>query len=228
MNRKSALARIATFGCAIAIGGNAMAGLVVYRYADHFEDDLIVNHNDIFIAGFTPALTTAPTDTILHNSLRFAFEPSGGNITALISGNDLPLFPPEPFLTLSLCIDGGLNQLGTTMDSSREWATPNFDLDNGVVSPAVLIGFNSSGQIDISAIPDCGYAYIGYATSDLGMFGYMQIQRLSLYEWRLIGYAYDDSGAPVVVQNIVPSGSTLAILGAGVGVSGRKRRLASV
>ncbi|QYK48941.1 MAG: hypothetical protein KF838_03600 [Phycisphaeraceae bacterium] len=97
-----------------------MAGLVVYRYADHFEDDLIVNHNDIFIAGFTPALTTAPTDTILHNSLRFAFEPSGGNITALISGNDLPLFPPEPFLTLSLCIDGGLNQLGTTMDSSRE------------------------------------------------------------------------------------------------------------
>lgn len=200
-----------------------MAGLVTVRYSDYFEDDLIVNHNDIFIAGFTPVLTVAPTDTILHNSLRFAFEPSGGNITALISGNDLPLFPPEPFLTLSLCIDGGLNQLGTTMDSSREWATPNFDLDNGVVSPAVLIGFNSSGQIDISAIPDFGYAYIGYATSDLGMFGYMQIQRLSLTQWRLVGYAYEDAGNPIKVIDLVPSAPTLLPLAAGLAVAGRKR-----
>lgn len=230
MNRQSTLARIAALGCAIAIGGNAMAGFVTVRYSDHFEEDLIVNNNDIFIAGFTPALTTAPTTPgiYLHNSMRFAFEPSGDRVSALVSGNSLPVFPPEPFSTLALCVDGGVDQLGTTIGAAREWLFPEFDLSTGAVQPASLFQLGDSGTINISIIPDNGFAFVGYATSDLSMFGYMQIQRLSLYEWRLIGYAYDDSGAPVVVQNIVPSGSTLAMLGVGAGVSGRTRRLARV
>lgn len=199
-----------------------MAGLVTVRYSDYFEEDLIVNHNDIFIAGFTPVLTTAPTTpgSVLHNSMRFAFEPSGDVVWASISGNALPLYPPNPFQTLALCVDGGLNQLGTIINTSRDWMYPEFDLDNGVVSPAAI----GAGIIDIVSIPDNEYGYVGYATSNLSMFGYMQIQRLSLYEWRLIGYAYDDSGAPITVQNIVPSGSTIVMIGVASGLSGRKRR----
>ena len=199
-----------------------MAGLVVYRYADHFEEDLIVNHNDIFIAGFTPVLTTAPTTpgSVLHNSMRFSFRSSGSSVTALVSGNDLPLFPPEPLQSLALCSDGGLNQLGKTIDASRDWALPFLDLESGAVDPATL----TTGVLDIDLIPDNGFGYVGYSTSDLSQFGYMQIQRLSLYEWRLIGYAYDDSGAPVRVENIVPAGGSLALLGASSLVGARRKR----
>ena len=195
---------------AIAHATPARADLITVLAAD----ELIVNHNDVFIAGFTSVLTTAPTTpgSILYNSMRFAFEPSGGNVTALVSGNDLPIYPPEPFQTIALCVDGGLNQLGATLTASSHWMPPDFDLDGGVVSPAVLVGFNHSGQIDITIIPDGGSGYVGYATSDLTKFGYMQIQRLSLYEWRLVGYRYDDSGAPVLVENLIPAPATLAAL----------------
>ena len=179
------------------------------------SDTLIVNHNDIFIAGFTPEVVIASRDSLLHNALRYAFEPSGGEVSALVSGNDLPLFAPEPFGTLALCLDGGLNQLGTTMDSGRDWRMPEFDLDSGFVDPAAMGQYGTDGtpDIDITTIPDGGSGYVGYATSDLTKFGYMQIQRLSLYEWRLVGYRYDDSGAPVLVENLIPAPTTLAALG---------------
>ncbi|MBX3317833.1 MAG: hypothetical protein KF902_13335 [Phycisphaeraceae bacterium] len=224
MNSTRTLARIAAIGCTVALGGHAMAGLVVYRYADHFEEDLIVNHNDILIAGFTPELTTASIDTQLFNSMRFAFEPSGGKVTALVSGNILPLYPSEPFQTLALCYDGGLDQLGTTIDAGREWAEPFFDLETGAVAPATLFQYDTSGLIDISSIPDSGYGYVGYATSDLNMFGYIQIQRLSLYEWRLIGYAYDTSGEGILVQNLVPTPGVVSVAGIVLIVGARRRR----
>ncbi|MBX3362008.1 MAG: hypothetical protein KF912_08845 [Phycisphaeraceae bacterium] len=66
--------------------------------------------------------------------------------------------------------------------------------------------------MDITTIPDGGSGYVGYATSDLTKFGYMQIQRLSLYEWRLVGYRYDNAGAPVLVENLIPAPATLAAL----------------
>lgn len=220
------LARIAAVACSLAIGGNAMAGLVTVRYSDYFEEDLIVNHNDIFIAGFTPVLTTAPTTpgSYLHNSMRFSFRPSGDRVSALVSGNSLPVFPPEPFNTLALCFDGGVDQLGTTIGPAREWLFPELDLSTGAVQPASLSQLGDSGTMNISIIPDNGFAFVGYATSDLSMFGYMQIQRLSLYEWRLIGYAYNDTGAPVTVENIVPSGGPLALLSAGSMIGVRRRR----
>ncbi|MBX3360323.1 MAG: hypothetical protein KF912_15145 [Phycisphaeraceae bacterium] len=197
-----------------------MAGLVTVRYSDHFEEDLIVNHNDVLIAGFTPELTTASIDMPLHNSMRFSFRPSGEAISAMVSGNILPLYPSEPFQTVALCYDGGLDQLGTTLSASRGWVEPFFDLETGAVGPASL----ATGDLKIDTILNNGYGYVGYATSDLSMFGYMQIQRLSLYEWRLIGYAYDDSGAPVTVQDIVPSGASLTLLSASAVLGGRKRR----
>lgn len=171
-------------------------------------DELIVNHNDVLIAGFTPTLTTAPVDTLLHNSMRFSFRPSGSEVSAMVSGNILPLWAGEPFDTPSLCYDGGLNQLDTMIDAGRGWAEPFFDLETGSCGPATL----GSGDLNIDTIPDGGSGYVGYATSDLTMFGYMQIQRLSLYEWRLVGYRYDDSGAPVLVENLIPAPATLAAL----------------
>jgi hypothetical protein len=190
-------------------------------------EQLIVNHNDVLIAGFTPEVVIASRDSLLHNALRFAFEPSGGEVSALVSGNDLPLFAPEPFDTLALCLHSGLNQLGTTMDSGRGWRMPEFDLDSGFVDPAAMGQYGTDGtpDIDITTIPDGGSGYVGYATSDLTMFGYMQIQRLSLYEWRLVGYRYDDSGAPVLVENLIPTPTTLAALS--LLTLPRKRRRAS-
>lgn len=184
-------------------------------------DQLIVNHNDVLIAGFTPTLTTAPIDTPLSNSMRFSFRPSGDEVSAIVSGNDLPPFSTEPFDTLALCYDGGLNQLGTTLSASRGWVEPFFDLETGYVGPAAL----TTGVLDIDTIPDGGSGYVGYATSDLSMFGYMQIQRLSLYEWRLIGYRYHDSGAPVIVENLIPAPASLAALS--LLALPRKRRRAS-
>ncbi|QYK49202.1 MAG: hypothetical protein KF838_04955 [Phycisphaeraceae bacterium] len=171
-------------------------------------DTLIVNHNDIFIACFLPTLTTKPTDEILHNSIRFSFRPVDAGVSAIISGNDLPLFPTGPFETVALCVDGGLIQSGTTMSATRDWAEPSFDVDTGIVDPTAL----PTSVTNIHLIPDGGSGYVGYATSDLTKFGYMQIQRLSLYEWRLVGYRYDDSGAPVLVENLIPAPATLAAL----------------
>ncbi len=185
-------------------------------------DQLIVNHNDVLIAGFTPTLTTAPIDEFLHNSMRFSFRPGGSTGTlALVAGNWLPLWPTEPFQTPAICIDGGLDQRGTAIDVDRAWRTPQFELDSGVVTPASMVG----SLVDITINPDGGSGYVGYATSDMTMFGYMQIQRLSLYEWRLVGYRYDDSGAPVLVENLIPTPTTLAALS--LLTLPRKRRRAS-
>ncbi len=188
----------------VAAASPARADLITVLAAD----TLIVNHNDIYIAGFLPTLTTKPTTagTILYNSVRFAFEPSGGEVSAIASGNALPLYPPEPFQTPALCVDGGLNQEDSVIGVSRSWLLPDFELDSGVVSPAAM----STSILNIASIPDGGSGYVGYATSDLTMFGYMQIQRLSLYEWRLVGYRYDDSGASVLVENLIPAPATLA------------------
>ncbi len=200
-----------------AIASSARADLITVLA----PETLIVNHNDIFIAGFTPTLTTAPTTpgSILHNSMRFSFRDFLGSTSALVSGNALELLPSEPFQTPALCVDGGLDQQGSFIDFSRTWRLPNFDLDNGVVSPASI----NTPILNITTTPDGGSGYIGYATSDLTRFGYMQIQRLSLYEWRLVGYRYDDSGAPVFVENLIPAPGALAILGAAT-LAPRRRR----
>jgi len=222
MNRTSALARIAAIGCTIAIGGNAMAGIVTVV----LSEELIVTNNDIRVACFEPELTTAsyPGGLLLRNSLRFAFSvrPSG-TVDSNIVGNTLPAFPSTPFQTPALLADLGLNQLDSWIDSSRIWSFPRYDASTGDLDPASIGQIGDEGEIDIRAIPNFGYGYVGYAKSDLSMFGYMQLQRLSLTQWRLVGYAYEDAGNPIKVIDLVPSAPTLLPLAAGLAAAGRRR-----
>lgn len=68
-------------------------------------------------------------------------------------------------------------------------------------------------------------AYIGYASSDASIFGYMQIVRVTDIDWRLVGYAFDPSGAAIDVKNlVVPNGSTLLALGLGATAAGLRKR----
>lgn len=223
MNRTAQLARLATFGCALAIGGNAMAGIVTVV----LSEELIVTNNDIRVACFEPELTTSPypsTGPSLRNSLRFGFivRPSGTVVSGIV-GNTLPPFSSTPFQTPALLADLGLNQLNSWIDPSRIWSLPTYDPKTGDVAEASIGQIGDNGEIDIRAISDFGYGYVGYAKSDLSMFGYMQLQRLSLTQWRLVGYAYEDAGNPIQVINLVPSGSAaLSFLG-GLALAGRRR-----
>ena len=179
------------------------------------DHELIVTNNDVRIACFETELTTSPfPGPSLRNSLRFAFTvyPSG-TVESNIVGNTLPPFSSTPFETPALLADLGLNQLDSWVESSRIWSLPTYDPRTGDVAEASIGQIGNDGEIDIRAIPNGGSGYVGYATSDLTKFGYMQIQRLSLLEWRLVGYRYDDAGAPVLVENLIPAPATLAALG---------------
>lgn len=217
MTRTLALAAAST----LVLGGNAMAGIVTVV----LSEELIVTNNDMRVACFEPELTTSQfPGPSLKNSLRFAFSvrPSG-TVDSNIIGNTLPAFPSTPFQTPALLADLGLNQLNSWIDSSRIWSFPRYDASTGDLDPASIGQIGDDGEIDIRAIPDFGYGYVGYAKSDLSMFGYMQLQRLSLTQWRLVGYAYEDAGNPIKVIDLVPSAPTLVPLVAGLAVAGRRR-----
>ncbi|MBX3317168.1 MAG: hypothetical protein KF902_09940 [Phycisphaeraceae bacterium] len=225
MNHARTLARIAAIGCTVATGGNAMAGIVTVTLGY----ELIVTNDDIAIAVFEPSLTTVPypSGPLLENSLRlgFALTPFSGTLSALIQGNGLPVFPPEPFQTPALVVDSGLDQLGKTIGSTRVWDKPIYSTSTGDLRPAAIGQLGDDGDFDIRPVPNGGSAYIGYGKSDLSMYGFMQIERISLTQWKLIGYRYDDSGAPVLVQNLIPSSPSLVALGLGIsGLGIRKRR----
>ncbi|QYK48940.1 MAG: hypothetical protein KF838_03595 [Phycisphaeraceae bacterium] len=224
MSHAQTLARIAAIGCTVALGGDAMAGIVTVK----LSHELIVTNGDIRIALFEPTLTTEPSPSgpLLENSLRLRFTvpPLEGVITAVIQGNGLPPFPPEPFQTPSLVVDSGLDQIGKTVGSSRVWAMPSYSSSTGDLRPVELYQVGDDGDFDIRPIPNGGSAYIGYGKSDFSMYGFMQIERISLTQWKLIGYQYDDSGAPVVVQNLIPSAPSLVTLGLGVSGLGMRKR----
>ncbi len=198
---------------ALAHAAPARADLITV-VLDH---ELIVTNNDVRIACFEPELTTAPYPsggTSLRNSLRFGFtmRPSGTVVSGIV-GNTLPPFSSTPFETPALLADLGLNQLDSWVDSSRIWSLPTYDPRTGDLAEASIGQIGNDGEIDIRAIPDGGSGYVGYATSDLTKFGYMQIERISLTQWRLVGYRYDDAGAPVLVENLIPAPATLVALG---------------
>ncbi|MBX3316459.1 MAG: hypothetical protein KF902_06290 [Phycisphaeraceae bacterium] len=224
MSHAQTLARIAAIGCTVALGGDAMAGIVTVT----LSHELIVTNNDMVIALFEPALTTAPypAGPILRNSLKLGFVtlPFSGTLEAGISGNALPQFPPFPYQTPALVVDGGLNQLNTEINSMRVWDTPVYSSSTGDLRPASISQTGDDGDFDIRPIPDGGSVYIGYAKSDFSMFGFMQIQRVTLTQWRLIGYEYNDSGVPVLVRNLIPSSPTVVALGMGAAAAANRKR----
>ena len=71
--------------------------------------------------------------------------------------------------------------------------------------------------------PGNSTAHIGLADADVTMFGSMQIGRVNLLDWKLVGYAYDPTGAPILVGNLVPAPGALALLG--LAAIGARRRV---
>mgnify|MGYP001276652794 CR=1 FL=1 len=200
---------------ALTIGGNAMSDVVTVLD----PEQRIITNNDwqvgIFESKFTikSYFSGMPPDMQLDNSLRLSFR-EGPPFNCAIIGNSLPTFPPEPFRTPALYSAGGLDLFDTVLDYSNPtlWHEPFYDGDSGTVEPALLFQNSVGGDFSIDAFDEGDFAYIGYSTSDNSVFGYMQIMRgLTRTEWRLVGYAFDPTGAPVVVRPL-PSGPT-ALLG---------------
>lgn len=161
-----------------------------------------------------------------QNSLRLSFRDLGGSPNGVIQANLLIPFPPTPFASPSLL--GGVDALlqnGTWLDATRLWVDPDYDPESGVIEPASLVQVGSQGDFDLLSFNGNQMAYIGYAASNKSTFGYVQIQRVTTYDWKLIGYRYDDSGAPLFIEPLVVPGSTsfLAIGTAGL-YAGRQRR----
>lgn len=157
------------------------------------------------------------------NSMRISFRDLGGAPLGLITGNILPIAPPKPYATPSLLdATDPLLQEGTWLDSSRAWRDP-WEAED-IVDPAHYSQAGSHGDFDLLSFESGATVLIGYATSDKSMFGYVQIERVTTYDWKLIGYRFDDSGAPLFMQNLIPAPGALALLGLALAAPRHSRR----
>lgn len=216
-----ALARIAFLAApALLIAGHAAAGpIVVLNDGEH--RDTIVSRGGYDIHLFANEVTLDPFDPTRYpqpNTLIIRFGYSFGQVSGGIIGNPLPDWPPLPVPSPAILVPGRLMLDGWTLDESLEFMQPDYDPTSGGTNSAALShGTEPSSAFNLNDFTQPGdMAYIGYATSDLSIFGYMQIQRVTEVDWKLIGYAYDPSGGGILVQNLVPAPSalTLALLAA--------------
>ncbi len=213
------------------IVGTAMAEPIVVLN-NGAQRDLVISRGEHRISIFSNELTIDPWPTSGGDaaySLRINFQYQFGDpevITGSIQGNDLPLFPPTPIQSPSLAVFGGLRLEGSTLNSDTTYLAPAYDTDLGNTVPAALHhGTHSFADFNLESFTEIGdMAYIGYASSDISTFGYAQIERVTDIDWKLVGYAFDPSGAEILVRNLaVPNGATLLTLGIG-GASGLLRR----
>ncbi|MCW5769057.1 MAG: hypothetical protein KIT19_10260 [Phycisphaeraceae bacterium] len=211
------------------IGGTAMSD--VHTVLD--PEQRIITRNEFMFDLFNPTeLVLTPyvpgggPFSQSPNSMRLGFEEFAGAPTATITGNILIPFPPTPFASPSLL--GGIDALlqnGTWLDATRIWVDPDYDPDSGVIQPASLGQLGDQGDFDILSFTGSEMVYIGYARSDKSMFGYVQMQRVTTYDWKLIGYRFDDSGAPLFIEPlVVPGSATLLAIGTAGLLAGRQRR----
>lgn len=201
---------------------------------DGAQRDLIISRGEHRISIFSNDLTIDPWPTPGGDapySLRINFQYLFGDpevITGSIQGNDLPFFPPMPLQSPALAVLGGLRLEGSVLNGVTQYLQPGYDPDSGITGGASLShGTGPFAAFNLESFTDVGdMAYIGYASSDITTFGYMQIERVTDIDWRLVGYAFDSSQDGIHVKNlVVPNGATLLTLGLG-GTSGllRKRR----
>ncbi|MBX3366716.1 MAG: hypothetical protein KF912_05310 [Phycisphaeraceae bacterium] len=219
---RNAAKRMLALVALMLTGGTAMSD--VHTVLD--PEQRIITRNEFMFDVFNPTeLVLTPyvpgggPFTQSENSLRFSFREFAGAPTALIQANILVPFPPTPFASPSLL--GGVDALlqnGTWLDATRIWVDPDYDPDSGVVAPASLGQLGDQGDFDLRSFSGSQMAYVGYARSDKSMFGYVQIQRVTTYDWKLIGYRFDESGAPLLIEDLVVpgSGSLLALAAAGL------------
>ncbi|QYK47380.1 MAG: hypothetical protein KF838_11385 [Phycisphaeraceae bacterium] len=208
------LACAAAVASALLLAGEAAASpIVVLNDGEH--RDTIVSRGGYDIHLFANEVRLDPFDGARYpepNTLVIRFGYSFGQVSGGIIGNPLPDWPPLPVQTPSLLAQGGMKIEGQFVDTSWSFAEPQYDPTSGGTNSAALShGFGSDFNLNDFTQPG-DMAYIGYATSDLSIFGYMQIERVTEVDWKLIGYAYDPSGGGILVQNLVPAPGGVAVL----------------
>lgn len=215
----------------LLLGGHAMASpIVVLNDGEH--QNLIISRGQHRIHIFQDTLEIDPWPTPggdARNSLILNFQFTFGDpslIDGTIAGNMLPSFPPLPLQSPSIYLPGGLHlenmELGL---STNGYVQPAYDPELGDTLPAfVFHGTEPYSDFNLESFENGDMAYIGFADSGLTRFGYMQIERVNVLDWKLIGYAYEPTGAPIEVERLfIPIPPTLLAFGA-LGVLGRGQR----
>lgn len=218
--------RSATLTALLLAGGTAMAApIVVLNDGEH--RDLIISNGEYFIQALTPGLNIVPylpglepTNALYMN----VFYDDEDIVRGGIAANPLPLFPSHPLQTLCILATGGLRLEGMTIDGSGSFVQPSYDPFSGDTRPAAIIhGTHPFADFNLESFQDGHMAYVGYASSDKTLFGYMQVQRVNVTDWKLIGYAYDPSGAGIVVTAL-PVPPSAAVVGLGLAAAGHISR----
>lgn len=208
----------------LLLGGQAMASPIVVLN-DGAHKDVIISHLDFYIPVMQPTLELVPYGDLVisPDSITMNFGYLGGVLGGGIGGNTLPQFPGIPLRTPAIFVAGGLRLDGMTLGpSSNDFLSPSYDPVLGDASPAFIThGTSPFSAFNLLTFEDGDYAYIGYASSDYSIFGYMQIQRVNEIDWKLIGFAYDAGSISVVPLPTPPAG---VLMGMGIAVAGARSR----
>lgn len=194
---------------------------------DPLDPPLIVSNGDILLGVFRTEVETQDRSdgAFFPYAMSISFRVDDGHYVGGIRGNNVG-FPSFPLQTVSLLASGNLELLGDTLDETGDWIQPYYDVDSDTVEPALLRQFDTLGQFQFQDSVDGDMRYIGFADADLTRFGYVQIQRDSLTQWRLIGYAYGEAHESVDVEDLtVPVPPSLGVVGAAATLISRRRRL---
>ncbi len=218
MSRNTAHASLAAALAACVIGGTAMAEpIVVLNTGEH--RDTIISHGDFYIPCLQPVLELVPYSdpSSATNALYLNFAYLGSDLHGAVTGNALPSSPPFPFQTPALYLPGGFRIQDELLDSPAGFVEPTFDPEFGDVRPVAFShGTQSFSDFNLELFNNGDMAYIGYASSDFALYGYMQIQRVNVTDWKLIGYSYNEASITVVPLPAPPtaplSGATLAVM----------------
>ena len=215
------IVRTILIACGLTLASAPASASPIVVLNDGFHKDTIISRGNHRIQLFASEATIDPWPTPGGDaaySLRINFQYLFGDpdvVSGSIQGNDLPLFPPRPIESPALAVFGGLKLEGTILDEGTVYLQPAYDPDGGSIVPAALHhDTHPFADFNLESFADGDMAYIGYATSDLSVFGYMQIQRVNVLDWKLIGYAYDPSGAGILVTNLVPAPGVLGLAAA--------------
>lgn len=208
-------------------GGAAMGDVIVVRPSSQI---IISNNVEVGVFRDVPEPITRsfdPSGTPFPDSIRFSFTNTDDGPVASIHSNSLPNgswgFPPD---SPSLSPTGALNAYHATVDSAFDWRRAEISIDGDSFIPARLLQSGIFGDFRLQDFDPGESAYVPFSDYALTMFGYVQIRRVGsdIAVWELVGYAYDDSGAGVYVEDLyVPTPPSMAILSAGV-IAGRFRR----
>lgn len=217
MNHSMTRTLAAAAASTLLLGGHAMASPIVVLN-DGPDRDTIISRGDHYIHLFATEATIDPRVAGQYpaaNTMRISFGYSFGEVRGTISGNALPDWPVLPVQTPALLAEGGLKIKDQFIDASWAFNEPQYDPTSGGTNVA-SITHGTGSNFDLTEFTTAGQmAYIGYASSDFSIFGYMQIERVTEVDWKLIGYAFDTSGDGILVQELfIPDPPALGLLAA--------------